>query len=118
MTMHAITNVGICMTAIFILAFSALAALNILLLFTVFSDVLKLWPTPSKHSWQTYVFWPLFRSGLGLTILLGVISFAATPHYDLQAAFGVPLALAGLGLPSTAISTWASITPMARMTGW
>jgi protein-S-isoprenylcysteine O-methyltransferase Ste14 len=96
--MHAITNVGIRMTAIFILSFSALTALNILLLLTVFTDVLKLWPTPSKQSWQTYVFWPLFRIGLGLTILLGVMSFAAAPHYDLQAAFGVPLALAGLGL--------------------
>lgn len=86
------------MTAIFILAFGALSALNILLLLTVFTDVLKLWPTPSKQSWQSYVFWPLFRIGLGLTILLGVMSFAAASHYDWQAAFGVPLALAGLGL--------------------
>ncbi len=85
------------MTAIFILAFSALAALNILLLLTVYTDVLKLWPAPSKHSWQTYVFWPLFRIGLGLTIVLGVMSFAVAPHYDWQQAFGVPLALAGLG---------------------
>lgn len=86
------------MTAIFILAFSALAALSILLLLTVFTDVLKLWPTPGKQSWQNYVFWPLFRIGLGLTIVLGVMSFVAAPHYDLQAALGVPLALAGLGI--------------------
>jgi hypothetical protein len=72
MTMRA-TTIRMGMTAIFILAFGALSALNILLLLTVFTDVLKLWPTPSKQSWQSYVFWPLFRIGLGLTILFGVM---------------------------------------------
>jgi protein-S-isoprenylcysteine O-methyltransferase Ste14 len=85
------------MMAIFMVAFGALAALNILLLLTVFSDVLKLWPTPARQSWQSYTFWPLFRAGVGLTVLLGVIRFGLAPSDDWQAALGVPLALVGLG---------------------
>jgi protein-S-isoprenylcysteine O-methyltransferase Ste14 len=85
------------MMAIFMVAFGALAALNILLLLTAFTDVLKLWPTPARQSWQSYTFWPLFRAGLGLTILLGVIRFGLAPSDDWQAALGVPLALVGLG---------------------
>ena len=83
--------------AIFMVAFGALAALNILLLLTAFTDVLKLWPTPARQSWQSYTFWPLFRAGLGLTVLLGVIRFGLAPSDDWQAALGVPLALVGLG---------------------
>ncbi len=83
--------------AVFLAALAALAALNMLLLLTAFTHVLKLWPTPGKRSWQSYVFWPLFRAGLGLTILLGVIRFALAPSHGWQAALGVPLALAGFG---------------------
>lgn len=86
------------MTAIFIVAFGALATLNILLLLTAFTEVLKLWPTPARQSWQSYTFWPLFRGGLGLTILLGVIRFGLAPSDDWQAALGVPLALVGFGV--------------------
>ena len=84
-------------TAIFAVAFSALTVLNGLLLLTVFTDVLKLWPTPGRQSWQSYTFWPLFRVGLGLTILLGALRFALAPAHDWQAASGALLALAGLG---------------------
>jgi protein-S-isoprenylcysteine O-methyltransferase Ste14 len=86
-----------CMTAIFMVALAALAALNVLLGLTAFTDVLKLWPTPAKQSWQSYVFWPLFRAGFGLTILLGAIRFGLAPSHDLLASLGVPLALAGFG---------------------
>lgn len=84
--------------ALFAVALIALAALNILLLLTVFTDVLKLWPIPARRSWQSYVFWPLFRAGLGLTILDGVISFALAPSHDWHVALGLPLALAALGV--------------------
>jgi protein-S-isoprenylcysteine O-methyltransferase Ste14 len=93
------TNMGISdLTAIFAVAFGALAALNSLLLLTVFTDVLKLWPTPSRQSWQSYTFWPLFRVGLGLTMLVGVLRFALAPSHEWQAAVGALLALAGLGV--------------------
>ncbi len=80
------------------IAFCALAALNILLLLTVFTSVLKLWPVPGKGSWQSFTFWPLFRGGLGLTIALGAWQFAAAPAHGPEAFIGLPLALAGLGL--------------------
>lgn len=86
------------LTATFTVALAALAALNGLLLLTAFTEVLKLWPTPSRQSWQSYIFWPLFRTGLGLTILLGVAKFGLAPSHDLPAMMGVALALAGLGV--------------------
>ena len=85
------------LTAIFTGAFAALATLNILLLLTAFTDVLKLWPTPAWQSWQSYVFWPLFRAGLGLAILLGVLRFGMASSYDWPSVPGVLLALAGFG---------------------
>lgn len=84
--------------ALFAAALVALTALNILLLLTAFTDVLKLWPTPAKQSWQSYVFWPLFRGGLGMTILDGAATFGLAPSDDWHAALGLPLALAGLGV--------------------
>lgn len=84
------------MIAIFGAAFAALAVLNVLLLATVFTDSFKLWPTPGKGSWQNFTFWPLFRGGLGLTLLLGVWQFAAAPSYGLEALIGVPLGLMAL----------------------
>lgn len=84
--------------AVFGLVFAALAALNILLALTAFTNVVKLWPTPHKRSWQSYVFWPLFRGGLGLIIVLALWQFASATSYGLEAAIGVPLALIGFGV--------------------
>jgi protein-S-isoprenylcysteine O-methyltransferase Ste14 len=63
--------------AIFTIAFLALVALDILLLATVFSTSFKLWPTPAQRSWQHYTFWPLFRGGLGLTLLYALLTVQA-----------------------------------------
>ncbi len=84
-------------TAIFLLALAALSALNILLLLTVFTNAVRLWPTPGEGSWQNYTFWPLFRGGLGLTIALGIWQFWALPEHPLEAFIGVGLALVALG---------------------
>jgi protein-S-isoprenylcysteine O-methyltransferase Ste14 len=79
-------------------AFCALATLNALLALTVFTDVLTLWPVPKKASWQSYTFWPLFRTGLGLTILLGIWQFATAPSHGIEVFIGVPLGLLALGV--------------------
>lgn len=84
------------MTVIFLIALAALTALNVLLLLTVLTDRFRLWPTPAPGSWQSYVFWPLFRSGLGLTILFGAICIVIAP-FGWHGAVGLPLALVGLG---------------------
>lgn len=83
-------------TAIFLLALAALSALNILLLLTVFTNAVRLWPTPGQGSWQNWTFWPLFRGGLGFTILLGIWQFVALPEHAPEAFAGVGLALFAL----------------------
>src|SRR5262249_2128172 len=82
---------------VFTVAAAALTILDLLLLVTVSSRSFKLWPTPSAKSWQHYTFWPLFRAGLGLTILFAVM----TAHWPdnsetLRFATGLTCALAGL----------------------
>jgi protein-S-isoprenylcysteine O-methyltransferase Ste14 len=42
-----------------------------LLLLTLMRPSLRLWPTPGAGSWQSYLFWPLFRS---LNVLCFVIA--------------------------------------------
>lgn len=58
-------------------AFAALTALNALLLLTIFSRNFRLWPAPRGTGWQRFVFWPLFRGGITLTILAGLLTFGA-----------------------------------------
>lgn len=84
--------------AMFAMAGTALTVLTLLLVLTAFTDAVKLWPTPSPNSWQSYVFWPLFRGGLGLTILLGLWTLIGAPALGWEAAVGALLALTGLGL--------------------
>ncbi len=83
---------------IFDVAAASLAVLNVLLLATVTPGSFKLWPVPSKNSWQHYTFWPLFRGGLGLTILYCMLT-VHLPHPDevLRFAMGLLCAAAGFG---------------------
>jgi steroid 5-alpha reductase family enzyme len=83
---------------IFTIAFLALAALVTLLLLTIFTNVLKLWPTPGKGSWQQFVFWPLFRGGLGLTLVYAAWTFFAAPHWHWGMLVSVPLMIIGLAV--------------------
>ncbi len=83
---------------IFTVALTALAVLNVLLLATVTSSSFKLWPTPSTKSWQHYTFWPLFRGGLGLTILFCVLTVHWPESGDgLRFVIGLICAAIGLG---------------------
>ena len=83
---------------VFTVAAAALTVLDLLLLVTVFSRSFKLWPTPSAKSWQHYTFWPLFRGGLGLTILYVLITAHwPSPGEAVPFAAGLALALGGAG---------------------
>jgi protein-S-isoprenylcysteine O-methyltransferase Ste14 len=85
------------LTALFFIALAALATLSCLLVLTIRTDLVALWPIPGPASWQAWVFWPLFRTGLGLTIALGALeTLVAAPGWLL--AIGLPLALTGLGV--------------------
>jgi len=83
---------------IFHVASSALIVLNVLLLATVASSTFKLWPTPSSKGWQHYTFWPLFRGGLGLTLVYAIV----TAHWPdageiLRFAIGMAGVIVGFG---------------------
>jgi protein-S-isoprenylcysteine O-methyltransferase Ste14 len=57
-----------------------------LLILTMLAPTLRIWPTPGPGSWQSYVFWPLFR---GLNVLCFAVAIA-----DLGASYlGLPPAL-------------------------
>jgi protein-S-isoprenylcysteine O-methyltransferase Ste14 len=67
----------------------AVALLGVLLL-TIARPALRLWPTPGPGSWQSYVFWPLFR---GLNVLCFVAAgIDRTPFVGTA----VPIRLAAL----------------------
>ena len=46
-----------------------------LLILTMLVPTLRIWPTPGIGSWQSYVFWPLFR---GLNVLCFAVAIADT----------------------------------------
>jgi protein-S-isoprenylcysteine O-methyltransferase Ste14 len=85
---------------IFTVAAAALIVLNVLLLATVTSSSLKLWPTPSTKCWQHYTFWPLLRGGLGLTILYCLLT-AHWPGSGETVRFAAGLICVSIGLGFT-----------------
>ncbi len=85
---------------IFGIAAFALVTLNVLLFATITSRSFKLWPTPSSRSWQHYTFWPLFRGGLGLTLLYTVLT-AHWPDSGEMLRFGLGMACVTVGFGFT-----------------
>ncbi len=84
---------------IFEVAAAALITLNLLLLVTIFSRSFKLWPTPYPRSWQSYTFWPLFRTGLGLTLLFAIVTADwAEISGTLRFAIGMACVVVGFGI--------------------
>ena len=60
------------------------------LLATLARPSLQIWPTPGPKTWQSYVFWPLFR---GLNVLCFAVALADRTSY-----FGLPVTLRALAL--------------------
>jgi protein-S-isoprenylcysteine O-methyltransferase Ste14 len=58
------------------------ATLIALLLVTLVHRPLRIWPTPGEKTWQSYVFWPLFR---GLNVLCFAVAALAP-----GAGLGIP----------------------------
>jgi protein-S-isoprenylcysteine O-methyltransferase Ste14 len=84
---------------VFFVALVALVALNVLLLLTVCTNTVRLWPTPIQDSWEFYTFWTLFRGGLGLTIVASLFEiFTTLSEHWLNLALGVPLFVVGFGV--------------------
>ena len=75
-------------SVVFVLGSAVAGVLLTLLVLTMLLPRLRIWPTPGTGSWQSYVFWPLFRG-------LNVLCFA-TALADRTSLLGLPLWLRGL----------------------
>lgn len=65
-------------TVVFGLGLVVATALITLLLVTLQHRPLRIWPTPGPKSWQSYVFWPLFR---GLNVLCFAVVWLSPPGF-------------------------------------
>lgn len=74
---------------IFAIGLAVAGLLVTLLLATLVRPDLRIWPTPGEKSWQSYVFWPLFR---GLNVITFLAAAAAWPG----GALDLPIWLRGL----------------------
>jgi protein-S-isoprenylcysteine O-methyltransferase Ste14 len=77
---------------------TAAAVLLSLLVLTLIFPQLRIWPTPGEGSWQSYVFWPLFR---GLNVLCFATALADRVPY-----LGLPVwlrVMAGLFLSASLV---------------
>lgn len=83
-------------TALFTIGAVVAAVLLVLLLVTLFVPSLRIWPTPGAKSWQSYVFWPLFRS---LNVFCFAVALADHGNY-----LGLPLWLRLVALVLLAMS--------------
>jgi len=83
--------------AVFMAGAAAGTIVIVLLLITLLGTGFRIWPTPGPKTWQSYVFWPLFRG-------LNVLCFAAAP-LDHTPYLGLPLWLRGAALVFLLIST-------------
>lgn len=76
------------------------AVLVLLLVLTILVKPLRIWPTPGEKTWQSYVFWPLFR---GLNVLCFAAAIASLlegqPH-----ALGLPTWLRAIAFALLVIS--------------
>jgi protein-S-isoprenylcysteine O-methyltransferase Ste14 len=63
---------------VFLVGGAVAAVLLGLLVVTMIMPRLRIWPTPGEGSWQSYVFWPLFR---GLNVLCFAMALADRTPY-------------------------------------
>mgnify|MGYP001316453860 CR=1 FL=1 len=68
---------------IFAVGAAAAAVLIALLVITLVRPALAIWPTPGAGSWQSYLFWPLFRG-------LNVLCFASAVAHWPGGMLGLP----------------------------
>lgn len=73
---------------VFLVGAAVAAVLLCLLVLTLVFPRLRIWPTPGERTWQSYVFWPLFR---GLNVLCFAMALADRAVY-----LGLPVWMRGL----------------------
>ncbi len=73
-------------------------ALSGLLACTIVNKGLKVWPTPGKGSWQSRVFWSLFRTLNVATLALAFLDWQRWDGFSLERGLGATLAIACFAL--------------------
>lgn len=84
---------------IFACGLTAGLVLDLLLLRTLLAPPFRIWPTPAPGSWQSLIFWGMFRGGMVATFVVTALSWNSTPLLDwTRFILGVPLGLTGLAI--------------------
>jgi protein-S-isoprenylcysteine O-methyltransferase Ste14 len=73
-------------------------ALVSLLAWTNLNENFKFWPTPGKGTWQSFVFWGLFRSLNAATLALAFLDWRRWEGLQLERIAAVALAIASFSL--------------------
>lgn len=94
-------------SAVFIAGSAVAVILLALLAATLARPTLRIWPTPGPRSWQSYVWWPLFRG-------LNVLCFLAAA-LDRTPWLGLPLWLRGIAACLLAASVATFVHSFLRL---
>lgn len=90
-------------TLVFVIGAVVAVVLLGLLVLTLLAPALRIWPTPGPKSWQSYVFWPLFRS---LNVLSFAVAVVTLPDYPQLVGLPVWLRLAAFLLLIVSVATF------------
>jgi protein-S-isoprenylcysteine O-methyltransferase Ste14 len=90
-------------TLVFVIGAVVAVVLLGLLVLTLLAPALCIWPTPGPKSWQSYVFWPLFRS---LNVLSFAVAVVTLPDYPQLVGLPVWLRLAAFLLLIVSVATF------------
>ncbi|MGO9483923.1 MAG: methyltransferase family protein [Rhodomicrobium sp.] len=88
--------------ALFVLGGILGLTLSGLLACTIASDKLRFWPTPGKGTWQSLLFWSLFR---GLNVSAFVLAYVCFQPW--QDFYAVRVLAAGVAIVSGVLYAWA-----------
>ena len=90
-------------TLVFVIGAVVAVVLLGLLVLTLLAPALCIWPTPGPKSWQSYVFWPLFRS---LNVLSFAVAAVTLPDYPQLVGLPLWLRLAAFLLLIVSVATF------------
>jgi protein-S-isoprenylcysteine O-methyltransferase Ste14 len=84
---------------VFAAGLAAGATLDLLLLRTLLVPPFRLWPAPEPGSWQSLIFWGLFRGGMVATFVVALLDWNSAALLDWsRLLIGAPLFLVGFGI--------------------
>ena len=89
-----------------------------LLACTIVNRELKFWPNPGKGSWQSRVFWTLFRTLNVAALALAYLDWQRWDGFSLERGLGATLAILCFALYGWGLSRLAGGTFTADATGW